>query len=154
IDHEGVAFARRFPDVDDEPEKIHFPNGVDGRVDHPDVHPVQRPVNSWRVEEDHLRVIVVAHAENPRPRRLGLVGNDGELGTDEAVQERRFSGIGPADEGDKAEFQTNRDLTSASSVSSVVASLEIRTRLMRRRSASSTSTVNPSMSKRSPTAGT
>ena len=95
------------------------------------------------------RVRVVPHAENPRPRRLRLVGHDRELRADQPVQQRRLARVRAADERDEAEL--HEPCGSASTGSSC---FTIRTLLMRRRSASSTSTVSPSMSNRSPTAGT
>ena len=127
--HEAVALARRLGHVDDQPEHVDLADRVDRGVDHAHVHAVQRAMDARRIEEHDLRVGIVLHAEDARPRRLRLVGDDGELGPDEPVEQRRLAGVGPADERDEAGFHDERRLASARSpmpacsVSSAVASL-------------------------------
>ena len=104
VEHEAVALPRRLRHVHDEAEHIDLANRVDRGVDHPHVHPVQRAVDARRVEVHHLGIGVVSDPQNPRPRRLGLVGHDGELAADQAVQQRRFPRIRPADEGHESEL--------------------------------------------------
>src|ERR1043166_6037586 len=112
---------------------------------------MQRTMNSRRVEEHDLRVGIISHAENPRTRRLRLVRHDGELLADEAVEERRFAGVRTSDEGDEAPLHGAALASAAAGAGSI---FFMRTRVMRRRSASTTSTLRPSISKCSPTVGT
>src|SRR5262249_41627350 len=109
------------------------------------------------IEEHDLRVRIVLHAEDPIPRRLRLVGDDRELGPDQAIQQCGLAGIRTADEGNEAGFHGNRRSAIALSAPSAGSGLvlpEIPTLWIRRRSTSSTSTLSPSISKRSPPAGT
>src|SRR5205814_2851176 len=80
-------------------------------VDHPDVHPMRRLVDAWRVNEDDLpcgaglvRPAIILHADDARPRRLRLVRDDGELVTDDAVEECGLAGVGAAEKGDETGF--------------------------------------------------
>ena len=92
-----------------------------------------------RVEEDHLPARIVPHAEDPVARRLRLVRDDGELLADEAVEQRRFAGVGPADERDEAgTSSTARSRRLRARLSGT--RRRMRTLCTRRRSASSTST--------------
>src|SRR5215510_8607980 len=113
-------------------------------------------MNAGCIEEHDLSVRIIAYAENPVPRRLRLVGHNRQLGADQPVQQSGLPRVGTADEGDEAGFHhTVRDFSSASSFSIAGGNrLQILTRLMRRRSTSSTSTVRPSISNFSATAGT
>ena len=71
-------------------------------IHHADVHPVERAMDAGGVEEHHLRVGVMSHTEDSRPRRLRLVGDDRQLGADQPVEQRRLARVRAADEGDKA----------------------------------------------------
>ena len=55
---------------------------------------VDGTVDARRVEEHRLGLGVVAHPEDARPRGLRLVGNDRQLGADQAVEQRGLAGIG------------------------------------------------------------
>ena len=137
VEDESIALARRLGRVDDQAEHVDFLDRLDRGIDHPHVHPVQRPVDAGRVEEDHLGVGIVPHAENPRPGRLRLVGDDGQLRADQPVQQRGLAGVGAADERDEA------GLHGVAASASRPRSRRIRTLWMRRRSTSSTSTRQP-----------
>ena len=50
-----VAVARAGRRVVNERHDVHFAQRLDRGVDHPDVHPVQRPMDAGRVDEDNLR---------------------------------------------------------------------------------------------------
>jgi len=121
-------------------------------VEHPHVHPVLRLVDAGRVEEDHLAGVVVPDADDAVPGRLGLVGDDRELGADKSIEERRLSGIRPADERDEPELHDAA--TAVPAGSPCRSTREIRTRFTRRRSASMISMCRPSRSTCSPGAGT
>ena len=58
-------------------------------------------IQALGVEKHHLAVGIVLHPENPVPRRLRLVGDDGQLGADDPVEQRRLAGVGTADERNK-----------------------------------------------------
>ena len=150
VGDELVAFAGRLARIHHEADDVHFAHRFDGGVHHLHVHPVERTVNARRIDEHDLGVRVVAHAVNPRPRRLRLVGDDGELGADDPVEQRRLAGIRTADERDETGF--HRDSSSMPPAGTWLR--YIRTLLTRRRSASSTSTAIPSTSNRSPVTGT
>ena len=69
-----------------------------GRLHHRPVEPAPRPEQPRRVDEDDLRPPLHRDPANARPRRLHLVGDDGDLRADHAVQQRRFAGIRLADQ--------------------------------------------------------
>jgi hypothetical protein len=98
-----VPGARRR--IVDEHDRIHFAQRLDRRIDHPHIHPVQRPVNARRIDERNLSAWVVLGPEDPRPRRLRLVGHDGDLLADDPVEERRLSRIGAANNRNVASSQ-------------------------------------------------
>src|ERR1700691_1852278 len=56
------------------------------------------------VEEDDLGIRKGEHALDGRAGGLGLVGDDGDLGADDLVQQRGFTGVGAAENGNKAGF--------------------------------------------------
>ena len=55
---------------------------------------------SGGVMDDHLHVAVGADADHAIARGLRLGADDGELLTDDAVQERGFAGVRLTDDGD------------------------------------------------------
>src|SRR6266511_5362431 len=119
-------------------------------------------MNAWRIEKHHLGIRIVPDAEDPVPGCLWLVRHDGQLRADEPVEQRRFAGIRATDERDEPGFHVRRfhrsffpvcpwcplwnQISLAGSISSVGAILLMRTLVIRRRSASSTSTASPSIS--------
>ena len=117
-------------------------------VDHPHVEAVQGPVHARGVDVDDLPVGTGVGADDAVPGRLRLVGDDRQLGADQPVQQRGLAGVGPADQGDEARLHGPGLSASAG------ARFCTRTRVTRRRSASSTSTASPSTSTRSPLVGT
>ena len=102
---------RRFGRVDDDHDHVQAAQRVERGVDHADVEAVQRAVDARRVDEDHLRLRRRLDAEDPGPRRLRLVRDDGDLGLDEGVQQRRLAGVGPADERDVAALHDSAAVT-------------------------------------------
>ena len=108
IEHEPVALARRLGRIDDQAEHVDLADRVDGRVDHPHVHPVQRPVDARRVEEDDLRVRIV-----PTPRIrvrvvCGLSETIASFVPDQPVQQRRLAGVGRPMNETKPDFHDAR----------------------------------------------
>jgi hypothetical protein len=61
-------------------------------------------MDAGRIDEDDLCVRVVPHSQNPVSRRLRLVGNDGNLRSDQTVQERGFPCVWTPDERDVTLF--------------------------------------------------
>ena len=112
VEDEAVALPGGSVDIHDQPEHVHFPHRVDGGIHHPDVHAMERTMDARSVEEDDLGVGIVAHAENPRPRGLRLVGHDGQLGPDQPVEQCGLPCVRPADERDEARFQPVRSCAS------------------------------------------
>jgi hypothetical protein len=62
-------------------------------------------MNPRRVQKDDLGIVVISYTEDSVPCRLRLVGDNGEFGADEPIQERRFSGIRTADERNETGLQ-------------------------------------------------
>ncbi|OPY03841.1 MAG: hypothetical protein A4E66_02661 [Syntrophus sp. PtaB.Bin001] len=62
-------------------------------------------MDSRRVHKDELGVFRVEYPRDPVPGGLGFVGDDGQFLAQNAVEQCRFSHIGPADDSDKAGFE-------------------------------------------------
>src|SRR5688572_31138751 len=107
-------------------------------------------MNAGSVDIDDLTLVVLPHADNSIAGGLRLVGNDGELLLDEAVEERGLTGVGPANQGYEAGLHAGGWLCAAGTGSRRL----IRTRVMRRCCVSTISTSRPSTSMCSPTFGT
>ena len=73
-----------------------------GRRDHRPVEPPSRREDAGRVDIDDLRGVFDGDAEQAGPRRLRLWRDDRQLAADEPVEQRRFAGIGRADQRDIA----------------------------------------------------
>ena len=61
-----------------------------------------RRKDAGRVDEDELRLAFERDAADERARGLHLARDDGDLGADQRVEQRRFAGIGRADQRDEA----------------------------------------------------
>ena len=61
-------------------------------------------MNSGRVDEDRLPLGIVLDAQDAVARGLRLVGDDGELLADDAVQEGRLAGVRAADQRNESRF--------------------------------------------------
>ena len=70
------------------------------RTSHGSVELVSGVEQPGRVEHDHLRVGGRADSNDAVARGLGLRAHDGQLLTDDAIEERGLSGVGFADDGD------------------------------------------------------
>ena len=72
-------------------------------------HRVHQTLIEWRVGlvdagcigKNDLRFRERKHALDRRPRSLRLIGDDCHLLPDEGVEQRRFAGVGPADQGNE-----------------------------------------------------
>ena len=58
--------------------------------------------NAGRIDEDDLRRAFQRNAAHQRARRLHLARDDRHLGADKLVEQRRFAGVGRADQRDEA----------------------------------------------------
>ena len=61
-------------------------------------------MNPWGVDEDRLPLRIVLDPHDAVPRRLWLVGHDGELLADDAIQEGRFTCVRAANKRDESRF--------------------------------------------------
>jgi hypothetical protein len=98
VEHIPVTFPRLLRRVDDQREHIDFPHRLQRDVDHSHVEPVRRLVNARRVHEHDLPVRVVLDAHDACAGGLRLVRHDGELLTDNAVEQSRLAGVRPAEQ--------------------------------------------------------
>ncbi len=67
-----------------------------------------RREDARRVDQDDLRVAVDGDAAHQRARRLHLVRDDGDLGADQRVEQRRLAGVGRADQRDETAARIGR----------------------------------------------
>ena len=130
-------------DVDDEDDDVDVEDRLHRLVEHGPVEAVERPVEARRVDEDDLPVGAVEHAEDAAPRRLRLVGDDGDLRPDEGVDERRLPRVRPS---------RDRDGPGAAAHATPTGRITF-TRWTRLRSASSTTNRSPPSSTSSPGLG-
>ena len=151
-EHVLVAVARPRRRVEHQHDDVHLAQRLDGGVHHPHVHA--------GAAADGCRACRRTRSARPRssspptmrvPRRLRLVGDDGDLRADDAVEQRGLARVGAADDARRSPLSWRQ--RSASGCGRRRA-CRTRTLWMRRRSASSTSTCRPSSSNVSPTAGT
>jgi hypothetical protein len=71
-----------------------------GGGDHRPVEPASRREDAGRIDKHELRLPRHRDAEQAEPRRLHLGGDDRQFAADEAVEQRRFAGVGRADQRD------------------------------------------------------
>ena len=100
----AVAVARLHRRVDDQRQHVDLAHRFERDVHHPHVQPVRRLVHARCVDEHHLPIRIVLHANDACARRLRLVGDDGELLADDAVEQRGLAGVRPAEERDETGF--------------------------------------------------
>lgn len=112
----GISISGRQPmcRVYEEEHSIAALECVLDLIEHAAVELCRPFVNAGRVDEHNLRgretgdtsLLAPArqfqHAEDPRTGGLRLVRNDGQLLPEQCVQQRRFPGVGPADDGHKS----------------------------------------------------
>ena len=73
--------------------------GID-EAHHPPVEGVEGLVDAGIVDEDDLALVRRLDAQDADPRRLRLVRDDGDLLTQEGVEEGGLADVGPSEEGD------------------------------------------------------
>ena len=97
-----AAFGQAAVRLDQQHHQIGIGGTAPGRSHHGAVEPAARAEQARRVDKHDLSRACHRHAANAGAGGLHLVGDNRDLGPDHAVQERRFPGIGFADQGDKA----------------------------------------------------
>ena len=108
--------------VDQQRHDIGVARPAPGGIDHRPVEPALRLEDAGRVDEDDLRAAVRpdhGDAAHDRARRLHLVADDGDLGADQPVDQRRLAGVGRADQRDEAAARRGRlgaSLTASSTI--------------------------------------
>ena len=82
--------------------EIHALERVQCEGPHPGLHQIAGLEQAGEVVEHVLDVTVGAEADHGQPGRLGLGAHDGEVGTDEGIEERGLADVGRAGERDVA----------------------------------------------------
>ena len=88
--------------IDQHADQIGLVRAAPGRRHHGAVEPPLRREDSRRIDEDELRLAFERDAADQRAGGLHLVRDDGDLGADQRVEQRRLAGIGRADQRDEA----------------------------------------------------
>src|ERR1700722_20038930 len=101
VERFGVAAVGRLDEVDD---NIGVLEGAERGRAHGALEVVGGGEESGGVEEDHLDVAFGPDADDAIACGLGLGGGDGEFLSDEAIEQRGFSHVVCADDGDDACF--------------------------------------------------
>ena len=110
----GREFARC---IDHQQEQVAALQCLPHLGHHALVHARLGPVDSRRVQKDDLGVGPVHDPLDAVPRGLRLVGDDGDLGAHQRVQQRRFANIRPPENGNKP---GNKPLLSAHSLAPAI----------------------------------
>lgn len=63
-------------------------------------------MEAWGVDNDELRVRSIQDSASHVPRRLWSGRGDGDLFSDQRIEQRRFPGVWPADEGGEPRTET------------------------------------------------
>ena len=88
--------------VDQQRDEVGILRAAPGGADHGAVEPPARREDAGRIDEDELRRARDRDAAHQRARRLHLGRDDRDLGADQRIEQRRFAGIGRADQRDEA----------------------------------------------------
>ena len=88
--------------VDQQADDVGVARPAPGGRDHGAVEPALRRENARRIDEDDLRRAFERDAAHQGARRLHLARDDRDFGADQLVEQRRFAGVGRADQGDEA----------------------------------------------------
>ena len=99
---EFVPRSGRLGGLNEQEDHVHFIIGRERGVHHVLVHFVLGFVDTGSVDEHELGVGRVHDAEDPVPRGLGLVGDDGDLFAEQMVEECGLADIRTADDRDEA----------------------------------------------------
>ena len=88
--------------VNHDAHDVGVPGARPGGFDHGAIEPALGRKYAWRIDEDELRVAFGRDATHQHARGLHLRRDNGHLGADQRVDERRLADIGRADQRDKA----------------------------------------------------
>ena len=102
--------------VDQQGHRVGVAGPAPGRGDHGAVEPALWRENAGRIDEDDLRRAFQRNAAHQRARRLHLARDDRHLGADKLVEQRRFAGVGRADQRARSRKRSRRLPWSISSV--------------------------------------
>ena len=89
-----------------------------GRRDHGAVEPPPRRENPRRVEKHELRAALHRDAAQQRARGLHLGRDDRDLAADQRIDQRRFAGVGRADQRDEAAAR-GRPVSASSTIGAI-----------------------------------
>src|ERR1039457_7001702 len=98
----SVLLAELARDIDVEEQQVALAEGGAHGVHHALGQERIGFVDAGGVEEDDLGIGEGEHALDGGAGGLGFVGDDGDLGADELVQQRGLAGVGAAQDGDEA----------------------------------------------------
>ena len=96
--------------IDQHADQVGLMRAAPGRRHHGAVEPALRRENARRSTKMSCALPSERDAADQRARRLHLVRDDGDLGADQRVEQRRFAGIGRADQRDEAAARVARCL--------------------------------------------
>ena len=105
FDHHPVFFYERGGRLDEKKKDVCIPTRSNGGSDHPLVQFRSSLVNSRGIQEDELPSLYVFDAEDSVSRGLRFLSDDGDLITEETVEEGRFSYVRPSQDRDETRFE-------------------------------------------------
>ena len=88
--------------VDQQADDVGIVRAAPGVRHHGAVEPASGREDAGRIDEDSCELPDDRDAAHQRARGLHLVGDDRDLGADQRVDQRRFAGVGRADQRDEA----------------------------------------------------
>ncbi len=88
--------------VDQLDDGVRFPGAAPGGLDHGPVEASPWLEDAGRVHQDHLGLAIHGHAAHREARGLDLLGDDGDLLTDQMVDQGGLAGVGRPDHGHEA----------------------------------------------------
>ena len=97
------SFKRRLlGGVQHQQDDIHFSEGGIDRRLHPLGQQVAWFLETGQVEQHHLPATTIENVGDAMARRLRHPGNDGDLFTDQHIDQRRLAHVGASNNGDEA----------------------------------------------------
>ena len=105
FDGEAVARAEVHGRIGNQRENIDAFERVLKIVHHLAAEHIFRLVDSWRIDQDDLRVVAIQDSLDAVASGLRLGRNDCDLAPHQSIQEGRLPGVGPADDGDETGFE-------------------------------------------------
>ena len=101
VDDELRPVVDAAPRIDHQRHRVGAPRALPGGAHHRAVEAAARREHPRGVHEHDLRRAADGDAEHPVAGGLRFRGDDGNLGSDQAVEERGLAGVGRAEEGDE-----------------------------------------------------